>query len=126
MAHGKSLNLRNVGKVHAEIESREVTIDQASGVDQVSVTGKLKGFGQGFKDYVAGSVVAVDVTVNTGQYPAGHPKAGRWAVQCMIEDFATEEDAATMADRLSPKMKTLVASCNSSMPMPVPMPRGKQ
>lgn len=111
-------------KVHAEIESREVTIDQASGADQVTVTGKLKGFGQGFKDYVAGSVVAVDVTVNTGQYPAGHPRAGKWAVQIMVTDFATEEDAATMADRLSPKMKGLVASCNASMP--VPMPRAKQ
>lgn len=116
--------MTNPPKVHAEIESREVTIDQASGVDQVTITGKLKGFGQGFKDYVAGSVVAVDVEVLTGQYPEGHPKAGRWTVRCVVDDFATEEDAATMADRLSPKMKTLVASCNASMP--VPMPRAKQ
>ena len=117
-------NMTDKPKVHAEIESREVTIDQASGVDQATVTGKLKGFGQGFKDYVAGSVANLSVEVLTGEYPAGHAKAGRWTVRVVVDDFSCKADAVVMADRLSPKMKGLVASCNASMP--VPMPRAKQ
>ena len=111
-------------KVHAEIESRWVTIDQKSGVDQATVTGKLKGFGQGFADYVKGSVVNLSCETLTGEYPAAHAKAGRWTVRVVIDDFATEEDAAAFADRISPKMKGLVQSCNASMP--APMPRAKQ
>jgi hypothetical protein len=111
-------------KVVAEVESREVTIDQKSGVDQITSNGKFKGFGQGFKDYIAGSIVNLSVEILTGEYPAGHAKAGRWTVRAVIDDFATEEDAAMLADRISPKIKGLVASCNASMP--VPMPGAKQ
>ena len=111
-------------KVVAEIESREVTLHD-TGVDQTTVTGgKLKGFGQGFKDYIAKSMANVDVTVNTGQFPAGHPKAGRWAIQILVDDFETQEDANTLADRMTPKLKGLVQSCGASMPLPPP--RAKQ
>ena len=67
-------------KVVAEVESREVTIDQRSGVDEITVKGTIKGFGQRFRDYISKSVWQGDVTVNTGQYPEGHPRAGRWAM----------------------------------------------
>ena len=111
-------------KVVAEVASREVTIHEAEGVDQITLKGKLKGFGQGFKDYIAKSMANVDVTVNTGQFPAGHPKAGRWAIQIMGDDFETQEDANTLADRMTPKLKGLVQSCGASMPLPPP--RAKQ
>ena len=86
-------------KVVAEVESREVTIDQRSGVDEITVKGKIKGFGQRFRDYISKSVWQGDVTVNTGQYPEGHPRAGRWAIQIMIDDRNSIRDRA---HRLAP------------------------
>lgn len=114
-------------KVVANVESREVTIheDQQGEIYHGdTIKGKLKGFGKGFADYIAKSMANVDVTVNTGQFPAGHPKAGRWAIQIMVDDFETQEDANTLADRMTPKLKGLVQSCGASMPLPPP--RAKQ
>ena len=113
-------------KVVAEVESREVTIDQRSGVDEITVKGKIKGFGQRFRDYISKSVWQGDVTVNTGQYPEGHPRAGRWAIQIMIDDFETQDDANTLADRMTPRLKALVQQCDAPIPASMPLPRAKQ
>lgn len=113
-------------KVVAEVESREVTIDQRSGVDEITVKGKLKGFGEGFKDYLRKSIWQGGVTVNTGQYPEGHQRAGRWAIQIMIDDFATQDDANTLADRMTPRIKALVQQCDAPIPASMSLPRAKQ
>ena len=61
-------------KVVAEVESREVTIDQRSGVD----------------------------------------------------DFETQDDANTLADRMTPRLKALVQQCDAPIPASMPLPRAKQ
>lgn len=104
----------------AEIDKRITTID--GDTHEVTVAGKLKGFGQGFAEYIAGSVRAVDVSVSVGQYPETHAKAGRYAIQIMIDDFPNEGDANALADRLSPKMKGLVQSCNATAPSVATIP----
>lgn len=107
-------------KVSAVVEERATTIDQATGTHEVMVKGKVKGFGKGFRDYVmkGGKVVAPDIIVNTGQYPEGHAKAGQWAIQIMIEPFDSEEDAATLSERITPKLKGLIQSGPAITPMP--------
>ena len=112
-------------KVSAEIVERTTIIDNDTGEQEIHIKGKLKGFGKGFADYIAGSVRKVDVTVNTGQYPKGHAKEGRWAVQIMVDDFETQGDANTLADRLAPRLRGLVQSCNAPAPAPMPAAMSK-
>lgn len=53
-------------------------------------------------------LIGVSMTVNTGQYPEGHPQAGRWAIQIMVDSFDTEEAAAVVADRVAPGLRVLM------------------
>lgn len=96
----------------AVIEEKTTTIDQNTGTHEVTVKGRIEGFAQGFRDYVmkGNKIVAPDIVVNTGQYPAGHAKAGKWAIQIMIEPFDDEDDAATLAERITPKLKAVIQS----------------
>ena len=115
-------------KVNAVIDQKVTTIDQETGGHRVDIKGTFKGFGAGLRDYVMkGGKSKADVTVNTGQYPAGHEHAGKWAIQIMIDTFETQEDADTLADRITPKLKNIVATGPTFTPMPDHMlPKAKQ
>lgn len=88
-------------KVKAHIEGRQTTID-GDAVHQ-TVRGTMKGFGRGLHDYIqrGGQEVRAEIEVNVGMYPAGHARAGQFAVQIMVSPFADREAADTIADRLT-------------------------
>lgn len=110
-------------KVHAVIDKKVTTIDQETGTHRVDIKGTFNGLGSGLRDYImkGGKSAKADITVNTGQYPAGHDKEGKWAIQIMIDAFDTEEEAATLADRIAPKLKGMVSAAPSFTPMPAHM-----
>jgi len=96
------------GEVRAEIESREVTIHEKEGVDQVTVRGTVKNFASGFRRYLEKGPKAAQIAIeiNTGRYPDFHPtRAKEWAVQIMIAGCDTEEEAAILADRIKPHIR---------------------
>ena len=96
------------GEVRAEIESREVTIHEKEGVDQVEVRGTVKNFASGFRRYLEKGPKAAQIAIeiNTGQYPDFHPtRAKEWAVQIMISGCDTEEEATILADRIKPHIR---------------------
>lgn len=95
--------------VTAEIVARETEIDGKTGDVTKTVVARLGGFGSGLRRHLAGQAAAIagkvpeikaDITINVGQYPHGHPEAGRWAVQVMVASFEDKETADLVADRL--------------------------
>lgn len=95
--------------VTAEIVARETEIDGATGDVTKTVVARMGGFGEGLKRHLAAGAAALkggapaikaDITVNVGQYPHGHPEAGRWAVQVMVASFDDKGTAELIADRL--------------------------
>jgi hypothetical protein len=95
-------------KVTAHIEKQVTTLDHDTGEVTLSGKGALKGIGGGFRDYVTRGPKQAEATVvvQTGQYPVGHPLAGKWAVQIMLSPFDTEEDAATLSLRVETAVRT--------------------
>ena len=96
--------------VTAIMSKAQTTIDNATGDQQVTRAGVFKGFGKGFRDYVLNGPksASVQATIVTGQLPAGHEHAGKWAVQANIYPFDTKVLANTFADgQLTPMIEAV-------------------
>jgi hypothetical protein len=91
-------------KVTAHLDKPVTTIVQETGDIAVTRKGVMKGFREGFQDYLKkGNVTqSVGAEVNVGQFPPGHKDEGKWAVQIMLSSFDTQDLANEYADRVTP------------------------
>jgi len=89
-------------KVTAHLDKPVTTIDADTGDVTVTRKGQLKGFGKGFQDYLRGSIDHVEIEGNVGQFPEGHPREGKWAVQIMLSYCETKEQADALCDKAVP------------------------
>lgn len=90
------------------IDKRTTIIDQQTGEIEKRVEGKIKGFAEGFKNYVAQGPkhAEVEMTFDVGQFPATHPKyAGKFGVHVTIYPFDEQMDAEAIADRAAVLLK---------------------
>jgi len=97
-------------KVAAELEKSVVTVDQKTGDAHVTRKGKFKGFGKGFADWLNGESVQVGASFSVGQYPAGHPQEGEWAVQIMLSPVPDKRHADKLCDAIVPIIEGFLGS----------------
>ena len=106
-------------KPTAHLEKPVTTIDNDTGDVTVTRKGEVKGFGQGFRDYLRGSVVHVSIEGNVGQFPPGHPNEGKWAVQIMLSYVETKEQADALCDKIVPVVQKAL---RGAVPPPLSIP----
>lgn len=91
-----------------------ITIHEDMGTVEVSRRGVFKGFGPDFRRAITGGnkqqTVKIGADIQTGQFPEGHPEAGKWAVQVRFQPFDSQETANIYADNLTPVIEQVMGT----------------